>query len=75
MSSKKTNTITRKHSLVNFPEEVDDKNHIKIYGETSYENQIAVLSHYVHNSGEKLSKKRKEEIVFAIREFYNRKKI
>ncbi len=75
MSSKKTNTITRKHSLVNFPEEVDDKNHIKIYGETSYENQIAVLSHYLHNSGEKLSKKRKEEIVFAIREFLNRKKI
>lgn len=61
------------HSLTNFPEEVDEKNGVKVYGETSYENQIAVLSHYLHNSGEKLSKKRKEEIVGAIREFLDRK--
>lgn len=73
MSSKKTNTITGKHSLVSFPEEIDEKNHIKVYGETSYENQIAVLSHYLHNSSEKLSKKRKEEIVGAIRDFLERK--
>lgn len=75
MSSKTTNSKGKAnlHSLVNFPEEVDEKNHIKIYGETSYENQIAVLSHYLHNSGEKLSKKRKEEIILAIREFLERK--
>ena len=63
----------RKLNLADFPEEVDEKNHIKVYGETSYENQIAVLSHYLHNSGEKLSKKRKEEIILAIREFLERK--
>jgi len=62
------------HSLINFPEEIDEKNHIKIYGETSYENQIAVLSHYLHNSGEKLSKKRKEEIIEAIHAFLEQKK-
>ncbi len=75
MSSKTTNSKnkTNRHSLVNFPEEIDEKNHIKVYGETSYENQIAVLSHYLHNSSEKLSKKRKEEIVGAIREFLERK--
>ena len=75
MSSKSTISKSKAnpHSLVNFPEEVDEKNHIKIYGETSYENQIAVLSHYLHNSGEKLSKKRKEEIILAIREFLERK--
>lgn len=75
MSSKSTNSKnkTNRHSLVNFPEEIDEKNHIKVYGETSYENQIAVLSHYLHNSSEKLSKKRKEEIVGAIREFLERK--
>ena len=75
MSSKATNSKSKAnpHSLVNFPEEVDEKNHIKVYGETSYENQIAVLSHYIHNSGEKLSKKRKEEIILAIREFLERK--
>ena len=77
MSSKATNNKSevRRHSLVNFPEEVDEKNHIKFYGETSYENQMAVLSHYLHSSGNRLSKKRKEEIVFAIREFLERKKI
>lgn len=65
----------KKHSLIDFPEEVDKKTGLKIYGETSYENQIAVLSHYLHNSGEKLSKKRKEEIIEAIRDFLNRKKL
>ena len=60
-------------SIVDFPEEVDIENGIKIYGETSYENQIAVLSHYLHNSREKISKKQKEEIVLAIREFLERK--
>ena len=75
MSSKTTNSKskTNRHSLVNFPEEIDEKNHIRVYGEISYENQIAVLSHYLHNSGEKLTKKRKEEIVGAIREFLDRK--
>lgn len=75
MSSKATNSKSKAnpYSLVNFPEEVDEKNHIKLYGETSYENQIAVLSHYLHNSGEKLSKKRKEEIILVIREFLERK--
>ena len=40
-----------KINLVNFPEEIDEENGIKIYGETSYENQIAFLSHYLHNEG------------------------
>ena len=60
-------------SLVAFPEEVDKKSGIKFYGETSYENQIAVLSHYLHNSGGKLSKKQKEEIAVSVREFLERK--
>lgn len=76
MSSKTTNSKnkTNRHSLVNFPEEIDEENHIKVYGETSYENQIAVLSHYLHNSSEKLSKKRKEEIIEAIHTFLEQKK-
>ena len=77
MSSKTTNSKnkTNRHSLVNFPEEIDEKNHIKVYGETSYENQIAVLSQYLHNSGGKISKKRKKEIIAAIREFLERKQL
>ncbi len=72
MSSKTRSS--NKHKLSDFPEEVDEETGVKIYGETSYENQIAVLSHYLHNSGEKLSKKRKEEIIEAIGAFLEQKK-
>lgn len=60
--------------LVDFPEEIDEKNGIKLYGETSWENQLAVLSHYLHSNGSIEDVKRKEEIVNAIREFLERKK-
>lgn len=59
--------------LTDFPEEVDLQHHIKIYGETSYENQMAVLSHYLHNNCEKVSIEEKKEIVFAVKEFLSRK--
>ena len=61
--------------LVDFPEEIDPVNNIRIYGETSYENQMAVLSHYLHNQGSDVSKERKTEIISAIREFLSRKKL
>lgn len=60
--------------LVDFPEEIDEQNGIKLYGETSWENQLAVLSHYLHNNDCIGEEKRKEEIIYAIREFLERKK-
>ncbi|WP_276893131.1 DNA (cytosine-5-)-methyltransferase [Hallella bergensis] len=36
------------NNIKNFPEEIT-KDGVKIYGETSYANQMAVLSHYLHN--------------------------
>ena len=72
MTAKKTTIPSVK--LVDFPEEIDEQNGIKIYGETSWENQIAVLSHYLHNNeyiGEEIQK---EEAIFAIREFIEQKK-
>ena len=53
---------------MDFPEEITEDG-IKIYGETSYENQMAVMSQYLHNTGKKISKKQREEIVSAIRSF------
>ena len=41
MTTKNTNITAFK--LVDFPEEIDNKNNIKLYGETSWENQLAVL--------------------------------
>jgi len=63
-------------SLVNFPEENDDQ--VAIYGQTSYENQMAVLSQYLHNrdfaeSGE-ITPAQKEEIVSAVCAFLDQKK-
>lgn len=44
-------TIMQDMKLADFPEEIDEQNRIKVYGETSWENQLAVLSHYLHNNG------------------------
>lgn len=60
--------------LADFPEEIDEQNGIKVYGETSWENQLAVLSHYLHNNGCIQSEENKKEIIYAIREFLERKK-
>ena len=65
-----TNTHT---SMLDFPEEIDEKNKVKIYGETSYENQMAVLSHYLHNNRKKITKKEQSKIISAVREFLSRK--
>ena len=72
MTAKKTAIQSIK--LVDFPEEIDEQNGIKVYGETSWENQLAVLSHYLHNNGRIGDEEYKEEIICAIREFLERKK-
>ena len=72
MTAKKT--AIQGIKLVDFPEEIDEQNGIKVYGETSWENQLAVLSHYLHNNGRIGDEEYKEEIICAIREFLERKK-
>lgn len=57
--------------LIDFPEEIDEQNGIKFYGETSWENQLAVLSHFLHNT-KNISKENKAEIICAIRAFIER---
>lgn len=59
-------------SLKEFPEEVTPDG-VRIYGETSYENQMAVLSHHLHNGQDNIPDGEKEEIILAIREFLSRK--
>ena len=56
-----------------FPEEVDEKAGVKVYGETSYENMMAVLSQYLHNGKLDVNDNR-EEVVSAILDFLERKK-
>ena len=65
---------TTKINISDFPE-VITKEGIKIYGETSYENSIAVLSHYLHNHNGEASEEQKAEIITAVRDFLHRKNI
>lgn len=55
-----------------FPEETDEKG-LKIYGETSYENQIAALSHYLHTTifeGTQIEiQERRNKLMALIRDF------
>lgn len=64
--------------LSDFPEEIDEKTGLKFYGETSYENQMAVLSQYLHNGSlegnDTTTRNQREEIIAAILEFLERKK-
>lgn len=64
-------------SMVDFPEEekIVGNVGVKVYGETSYENQMAVLSHFLHNHRKKLTKKEQSEIINAVREFLSRKEM
>ena len=72
MSKTKT---TAGFALSNFPEEMDVEQGIKFYGQTSYENQLAVLSHFLHsNDRGNTTKEQQDEIRNAIYEFLARKK-
>lgn len=70
-------TKTKKISLTDFPEEEKTVGNIgvKVYGETSYENQMAVLSHYLHNHRKDIDKEEQAEIIDAIRDFLSRKEM
>ncbi len=68
----------KKHiSLIDFPEEkrVEKNIGMTFYGETSYENQMAVLSHFLHNHRKRLAKKEQSEIIGAVRDFLSRKEM
>ena len=63
-------------SLSSFPEEITEDG-TRIYGETSYENQIATLSHYLHNTDFEGSyqevQERRNEMIALIRDFLEHK--
>ena len=67
-------TVIQDIKFTDFPEEIDERNNIKVYGETSWENQLAVLSHYLHNNGRIEGEESKREVIYAIREFLEQKK-
>lgn len=64
--------------LTDFPEVVDEKDGVKIYGETSYENHMAVLSQFLHNGiikgNDEEAKSKRIAIINAIQQFLEAKK-
>lgn len=66
-------TKAKSVSLADFPEKVGQRMGVKISDETSYENQLAILSHFLHNHKDALDKERQSEIISAIRDFLSRK--
>ncbi len=72
---KKTKKMAKKKEnikLTDFPEEGDEATGMKVYGELSYETQMAVLSQYLHNGG---TDAERGEIVEAVRDFLARKHV
>lgn len=63
------------YKLSNFPEDTDPDNNIKIYGEISIENQLAYLSHMIHNSDMEWPDDSYKVLASAIRDFLDSKKI
>lgn len=72
--AKKEHTDNTELNLAAFPEEVTEDG-IKIYGETSLDNQMAVLSHFLHDDNRNVSAERKAEIIAAIRDYLTVKQI
>ena len=68
---------TNEIRISDFPEEVTEDG-VKVYGETSYENQIAVLSQFLHNDlidwVNSESQDLREDVIIAIRDFLEYKK-
>lgn len=64
--------IKEDFKLEAFPEEITEDG-IRVYGETSYENQIVTLSHYLHNTdfdgSHEEVQKRRNEMMALIREY------
>ena len=64
--------IEVKHN--DFPKKATVQNDMELHGAIGLENQIAVLSRYLHNNGNAANVCHKKEYINAIREFLDREK-
>lgn len=65
---------TNEIKLSDIPEEMNESEGIRIYGETSWETHLAILSHYLHNKGDKDSEYKRYVILESIKEFLDKKR-
>lgn len=66
--------LLNKYSLSSFPSEIDDEHGVRIYDETSLENRIAILSHYLHNPLYPVAKEDKNLLLSTVLDYIDSKK-
>lgn len=62
-----------KTNIIDFPSETDDEFNARIYDQSSLENHMAVLSHYLHNKDVKLSEDERLQLLSALTDFLRNK--
>lgn len=62
----------KKH-LIDFPSEIDEEFKARLYDQSSLENQMAVLSHYLHNKDAEMTDEDKLQLLSALLEFLRSK--
>ena len=60
-------------SLINFPSEIDEELNTRLYDQSSLENQMAVLSHYLHNKDIQLNDEEHLQLLSALLTFLRNK--
>lgn len=61
------------NTIVDFPSDVDEEFNVRLYDQSSLENQMAVLSHCLHNRDVELNDDEKIEVLTALLDFLKSK--
>lgn len=69
----KSQTFRQDSSLINFPSAVEMDGKVRLYDHNSAENQMAVLSHYLHNRNGELSDDDRIELLSSLLDFLDSK--
>lgn len=65
--------IFEKHSVANFPSEIDTDSNVRIYDNVSVDNQMAVISHYLHNLSTDISQNERLQIAQLLLQYIESK--
>lgn len=65
--------IFEKHSVANFPSGIDTDNNVRIYDNASVDNQMAVISHYLHNHNNDISQDERLQIAQLLLQYIESK--
>lgn len=73
IEEKQIKKLKDKAPIEDFPSEIDETCRVKIYDDSSLENRMAILSHYLHSKRNTIESEEKAGLVRAILDFINSK--